>query len=197
MPPKIERVPLSAIIHDPQNANRGTARGAAALRDSIASFGFVEPGVLDRDRTLINGDKRTNTAASLDMSEAIIVHHDGHTPIYIQLDDFDLDSPDPALRSRSRELSVILNRLAELNLAWDAAMLESYDIDLSHLFLPEELADLRNADSKSDDDVDFDEFDSSSNVEIRYRVVVDNLSRFDADTLASTLSNSRVEQYRL
>lgn len=120
---EIEEVSLSDIHFDPRNANLGTKRGAEVVKDSISSFGFIDPGVLDKDNMLMGGNKRTKAAAELNMNNAIIVDSDGTVPIYIRYKDFDLDSPDAEIRERSRRLAYMLNRAAELSLKWDTAQL--------------------------------------------------------------------------
>lgn len=197
----IRRVALSDLIPDPENANLGSPRGDAAIAESIRRFGFADAGVLDKDGMLIGGNKRTNAAAEVGMEDAIIIKHDGKTPIYIQLDDFDLDSPDPAIRQRSRELAYYLNRTGQLSLTWNPerfAADEENGIDLSSLWLPEESAELKLklTASTPDEEFDFTDFEESEPGSVLYRVVIDSLERDAAEALQKSTPNARIEQYR-
>lgn len=195
-----KKIKLSDLTFDPANANTGNARGDSAIRDSISRFGFVDAGVIDRNGVLIGGNKRTHAADDLGMEDALIVKHDGKTPIYLQLDDYDLNSPDPAIAKRSRELAYYLNRTGQLSLTWNPDQLaadESLGIDFSTLFLPEELAELKlNPSSPDDESFDFTEFEETNDPIVLYRVVIDSLDRDAAEAVQRTVPNSRIEQYR-
>lgn len=137
-----ESVNLSAIKFDSRNANIGTKRGKSAIKESISDFGFIDPGILDKDNTLIGGNKRTEAASDNGMTDAIIIDHDGTKPIYIRYKDFDLDSPDANIRERSRRLAYMLNRTAELSLKWDVAQMQddiAAGVDLTGMFEEDEL----------------------------------------------------------
>lgn len=199
--PSIRRIQLSDLEFDPENANLGSARGDAAIADSISRFGFVDAGVIDKDGMIIGGNKRTHAAESLNMDEAIIIKHDGKTPVYLQIDDFDLDSPDPAIRARSRQLAYYLNRTAQLSLNWSAAQIaadEESGLDFTALFMPEELKELKLSltNAEPDEEFDFSEFEETEPGEVLYRIVIDNLGREQAEELHRTLDNARIEQYR-
>lgn len=117
----IQRVKLSELVDDPNNANLGTDRGRSLLLHSISSYGFLEPGVLDRNNVIISGNKRRDAAKTLGSEEAIIIDHDGHTPIYIRVPDFDINDPS----THAREAAYALNRVGQLNLRWDADQIEA------------------------------------------------------------------------
>lgn len=194
-------IALADLIPDPENANLGSARGDAAIAESIARFGFVDAGVIDKDGMLIGGNKRTLAAESLGMEDAIIIKHDGKTPIYLQIDDFDLDSDDPAIRKRSRELAYYLNRTGQLSLTWNPerfASDEDSGLDLSSLWLPEEAKELRLSltTAAPDEEFDFTEFEESDPGSVLYRVVIDGLERDAAESLQKSTPNARIEQYR-
>ena len=202
--PRLELVPLSSISANPDNPSLPTPRGELLLETSLTDSGFLTPGVLDRNSKTMDGHKRVRalpSVPSIDQTHAYVLHISGDTAVFVQRDDLDLDSPDPDVRARSHRAAALLNRTAELA-HWDPEtldLLESQGVALSDLFLPEERAALlllTPSESEPDFD-DFSDFSEPSTSAIAYRVVVDNLSRSDADTLSSSLPNSRIEQYRL
>lgn len=199
------RVPLSSIAFDPNNANVHTDDGHDLLQHSLSTFGFAEAGVLDRDNQLIGGEHRTRVATELGMTSARIIDHDpADGPIYIRLPSFDLDSPDPDIRRRSNELSVMLNRAAQRSIRINPLILEAnahlFGFDTSTYFTDEELANLKlewNAQFDTSDGIDFEDYEAPSTASlIAYRVVVDGLELSAAEELAASVPNSRVEQYR-
>lgn len=201
--PKIEIVPLSALAPNPDNPSLPTPRGDSLLETSLSEIGFAAAGVLDRDRTLLDGHKRLRTlpnTPNIDQEHAIIVHTDGNMSVFVQRDDLDIDSPDPEIRRRTQRSTVLHNRTGELS-TWDPSTLERLELDglsLDDLWLPEERAALAlNASSALEPDFsDFSGFSDASTAPISYRVVIDNLSLNDAKMLAESHPSARVEQYR-
>ena len=104
---------------DPQNANRGTARGREALARSLADFGAGRAVLIDRRGVVIAGNKTVEQAQALQIPLRV-VKTDGTQLIAVQRDDLDL-----ATDVRARGLAVADNRVGELDLEWDVAMLRS------------------------------------------------------------------------
>lgn len=100
--PKIEVKRLSDLRPDPENANEGSERGRQLIAESMERFGFLTPGVLDANDTILIGNKRSETAADLPMDDALIIDSDGSRPIFVRRTDLDLDSADPDVSSRAR-----------------------------------------------------------------------------------------------
>ena len=120
---------------DPLNANRGTDRGQRALERSLRESRTGRSVLVDRHGTVIAGNKTYERAMELDIPVRI-VKSDGKTLIAVQRDDLDLGA-DP----RARALAIADNRISELDLSWDPAMLkrcEADGIDLSSFFTDEE-----------------------------------------------------------
>jgi len=141
-PLEAEEVSLDDIHFDKRNANVGTKRGSEVVEKSVSDFGFIDPGILDKDNELIGGNKRTKAAKAVGHKNAIIIDADGKTPIYIRYKEFDLDSSDAEIREKSRRLAYMLNRAAEISLKWDVAQLEedvASGFDLSDMFDPDEI----------------------------------------------------------
>jgi len=198
-----EKIDLSNIKFDPNNANVHTDDGHDLLTHSMQSFGFIEAGVLDQDNQLIGGAHRTQVASELGLNSARIIDHDpDEGPVYIRLKNFDLDSPDPEIRRKSNEASVMLNRSAVRSINIDPAILEAnaheFGFEISTYYTDEEFSELKAKWSVNvDDSVDFEDYESPSSASIvSYRVVIDNLEFAAAQELASSVPGSRVEQYR-
>lgn len=135
----IHKVALGSLDRDPRNANRGTARGRQALRQSIKDYGFGRSIVLDKKGKVIAGNKALEVAIATGAREALIIRTDGKSLIAVQRTDLDLER-DP----RAQELAIADNRTAELDLNWDPAALESLsrEINLGKFWTAEELEGL-------------------------------------------------------
>ena len=198
----MKTIKLDDIRFDEENANVGTDRGDAALEHSISEYGFIEPGILDANNRLIGGNRRTATAADIGHTEAEIIDMDGTKPFYIRFPQFDLNSDDPEIRQRSRMLAYELNRIAQLSITFDQTQVEldiEGGLDLSGLFLPEEIEELTpslsGASDDDSDEVDMDEFEDPVESVVLYKVVKEGLGINEARELAEEISG-RVEQYR-
>lgn len=132
----IHKVELARLNRDPRNANRGTARGRQALGQSIKEYGFGRSIVLDRKGRVIAGNKALEAGIATGAREAIVIPIDGKALIAVQRTDLDLKRD-----ARARELAIADNRVAEMDLNWDPAALESLsqEIDLMKFWTPEEL----------------------------------------------------------
>lgn len=154
-----EQPPIPA--QDTRNANAGTERGRAALRDSLARLGAGRPILADRDGQLIAGNKTAAAAEEAGFRFRYIPMEPDEI-IVGQRTDLDLDS---TTDRRARELALADNRVAELNLAWvgeEIAALEAEGVDLARWFTEGELEriltaaarparDLTDADPRTDE----------------------------------------------
>lgn len=137
--PTVKIAPLSKFRPQRDNANEHTLRGTAALDASISHDGYLTPMTAATDGEVIEGSNRLERSADIfgPDAEVIEVHHDGTRPIVMVRDDLPSAS-DP----RAKRLSVASNRVAELDLAWNAARLLELNADdptaFSGLFTPDE-----------------------------------------------------------
>lgn len=108
------------ILPDPNNANRGTARGLALLEKSLQRYGAGRSVLIDCNGTLIAGNKTYEAASALGIPVKVVTT-DGHELVAVQRTDLDLygESRDAAV-----SLALADNRVAELSLEWDADVLE-------------------------------------------------------------------------
>ncbi len=138
------------------NANLHTARGLGALAASVQKDGWIGAMTTAADGEMIAGSARIETVAQVFGVEAepIVVETDGSRPVVIVRTDL-ATAADP----RARRLSLADNRVAELSLAWDPAVLATFDADaLTGLWEPAELSDLGQQWAQDVDlaDADFD-----------------------------------------
>lgn len=124
-PMKPRRSPsrLIDLTADPQNANRGTDRGRAALVQSLREYGPGRAVLIDRCGRIIAGNKTVEEAKRLRLPLRV-VKTDGHHLVAVQRDDLDL-ATDP----RAKALAIADNRVGELDLEWDADMLQQLKAD--------------------------------------------------------------------
>ena len=120
---------------DPRNANRGTPRGRALLESSLREYGAGRAVLTDRDGVLIAGNKTFEVAQRLGIPTRVI-ETDGQELVVVSRRDLHLAS-DP----KARALAIADNRVGELDLDWDPAILQQLQadgLDLGLFWTPEE-----------------------------------------------------------
>ena len=125
---------------DLKNANRGTERGSAMLETSLRDYGAGRSLLVDKHGVVIAGNKTLDAAASIGLEDAVVVQTDGKQVVIVQRMDLDL-----AVDPEAKALGVADNRVAQVSLEWDAAVLQSLvadGADLGALFTDRELAEL-------------------------------------------------------
>lgn len=130
---------LEDFVIDNRNANKHSPRGMSALETSLRTYGAARSIVVDRNNKVIAGNATLETAVDIGLEGAIVVPTDGKQLVVVQRTDIDLDSP------AGRGLAVSDNRVAELDLSWDADVLKelaSEGVDLAALWNDDELAAL-------------------------------------------------------
>lgn len=129
---------INDLIPDERNMNAGTERGRHLLETSVQQLGLGRSVVADRKGRLIAGNKTHEVAGAAGIQKVVTVQTDGNTLVVVQRTDLDLeDQSDP----RARQLAFADNRVGEVSLAWDAAMIEQVSAitDLSAYVMPDEL----------------------------------------------------------
>jgi DNA modification methylase len=130
---------LTDLTFDPKNANLGTDRGRAALARSLTEYGPGRAVLIDRNGTIIAGNKTVEQALALGIPLRVVAT-DGTQLIAVQRNDLDLAN-DP----RAQALAIADNRVGELDLEWDVDMLRqlrSDGLDLSAFWNDAEFAAL-------------------------------------------------------
>lgn len=132
--PKVRIVPISKLILDDANPNKHTKRGKKALESSLKKYGAGRSVLVDKHNRVIAGNATVEQARAAGMKSIAVIEGDGSLLVAHQRNDLDLKKDKAA-----RELSVADNRVAELDLDWDAEVLSKMNIDLSGLFNEGEL----------------------------------------------------------
>ena len=130
---------LDDLQPDPLNANRGTDRGREALRRSLHTYGAGRSIVIDKRGRILGGHKTVEQAKHLGLP-ITVVPTTGQELVVVQRMDLDART-DP----RAQELALADNRVAELDLDWDPAVLrqlEQAGVALEAFWTPEEFARL-------------------------------------------------------
>lgn len=133
---------------DGQNANKGTDRGRDLLKKSVQELGAGRSILADKDGEIIAGNKTFEAAQEAGL-KIRIVPTQGDELVVVQRTDLDLSDP----IGEARRLAYLDNRVAELDLAWDAEQvlhdiesgMASDLIGFSSQELQELLAELENA----------------------------------------------------
>ena len=133
------------------NANKHTARGLGMLDKSMAENGFIGAMTSAADGEIFDGSARLETAYERfgEDVEPIIVDADGTRPIIVRR--IDIPSADDP---KAKKLAIAANRIASVDLDWDAEVLASIaeEIDISDMFFDDELAALVERDEEETPD---------------------------------------------
>lgn len=122
------------------NANRHTQRGLGLLEDSIQQLGWIGAITVAADGETFDGSARVEVGASAGFEDAIVVESDGSKPIiHRRIDIPTADDP------KARELGIRANRVAQVDLDWDADILKGLaeeGVKLDDLFTADEFMEL-------------------------------------------------------
>jgi len=193
---EVEIVDVSELKPDPDNANRGTERGDYMLSRSLEKFGAARSIVVDRNLVIPAGNKTHSKFGEIGGERVMIIPSDGKTLIAVKREDWDLLTDDPD--NPAREYAFGDNIIAFRNLNLDGEKIISAidaGIDLGDLWFDDELAEIRSALGETGDEW-IDDFNDPAINAVMYRVIVDELTRDEADELAERIGG-RVEQYRV
>lgn len=131
---------LDDLTPDPQNPNKGTARGQQQLAASLKNYGAGRSVLADRHGVILAGNKTVAEARALGLSVRVI-ETSGEELVVVQRTNLDL-ATDPA----ARQLALADNRVGELNLNWDTTLLiglKASGVDLESHWTPRELEQLK------------------------------------------------------
>lgn len=144
MKSKIRVLPISKLILDERNANKGTKRGRELLGESLEKYGAGRSVVVDRHDRVIAGNKTVEAARAAGMKSIAVIESDGSSLVVVQRSDLDLKKD-----KKARELAIADNRVGELDLEWNPEVLASLDVDLEQFWNENELnallKDFRNS----------------------------------------------------
>jgi hypothetical protein len=154
-----KKLKLSDFRSQSQNANKHTERGIKALNKAINEDGWITAITVTADGEAIDGSARLETAyKQFGDIEPIVVRSNGDRPIiHVREDLATADDP------KAKKLSVEANRIAFIDLDWDAEVLDeiSGEVDLTDLFTDKELESIL-IDNEEPEDIEPDEERSGS-----------------------------------
>lgn len=135
-PPRLKIDKLSKFIPQAENTNRHTERGMVMLEESMRRNGFFDGMTAAANGNIIDGSARIEKSALLFPDEAIVLEHDGTRPIVEVRTDIP-SAQDP----RAKQIALAANRIAQVNLSFDPAVLQclATEIDLTLMWDETEL----------------------------------------------------------
>lgn len=126
---------IADLSPDKHNPNLHTERGTGMLEKSLREYGAGRSILVDRAGRVVAGNATLESAAAIGLDKIIVVPTSGDQLVVVQRIDLDLET-DP----KARELSIADNRVAQVDLDWNADALASFEnIDLSKFFVDDEL----------------------------------------------------------
>ena len=134
---KVRSVPISALVLDDKNPNKHTSRGRDLLLKSLKNYGMGRSVLVDKHNRVIAGNATIEAAKAAGKKRIAVIETDGDTLVAVQRGDLDLMKD-----KKARALSVADNRVAELDLDWDAEILENANLDLGQFWDEHELEKL-------------------------------------------------------
>jgi DNA modification methylase len=134
MKTNIRNFPISELILDEHNANKGTKRGRKLLEQSLGKYGAGRSVLVDRNNRVIAGNKTIEAARAAGMKSISVIETDGSSLVAVQRGDLDLKRD-----KKARELAIADNRVGEIDLDWNAEVLASLDVDLKQFWNENEL----------------------------------------------------------
>jgi len=108
---------MTKLTPDKQNANKGTDRGRELLKHSLTELGAGRSILADKHGNIIAGNKTFTEANALGLKVREI-ETNGDELVVVKRNDLDLYEG-----TRARELAYADNRVAELDLDWEASQL--------------------------------------------------------------------------
>src|SRR3984885_7200768 len=132
--PKLRVVPITQLVLDEKNANKGTKRGRELLGESLERYGAGRSVVVDCHNRVIAGNKTVEAAVAAGMKSIAVIETDGLSLVAVQRGDLDLKKD-----KKARELAIADNRVGELDLEWNPEVLASLDVDLRQFWNENEL----------------------------------------------------------
>lgn len=132
---------MSDLKLDQHNANKGTERGRELLEQSVTELGAGRSILSDKNGQIIAGNKTLEAARKAGLKVRIVPTNRDEL-VVVQRTDLDLSD----VTGEARRLAYLDNRVAEIDLAWDAEVIAedvAAGLDLDALgFLDKELQKL-------------------------------------------------------
>lgn len=112
-------IDITQLRHDRKNFNKGTDEGKDMMEKSFKEHGAGRSVLLDKDNNIIAGNKSTSAAKKAGIRKVRVIETDGTELIAVKRTDISIDSKE------GREMALLDNRTAQINLSWDKVELAS------------------------------------------------------------------------
>lgn len=109
---------MTNLKFDEHNANKGTERGKELLEQSVTELGAGRSILSDKNGQIIAGNKTLAAAQKAGLKMRVVTANRDEL-VVVQREDLDLSDPS----GEARRLAYLDNRVAELDLAWDASQI--------------------------------------------------------------------------
>jgi hypothetical protein len=86
--PRVHVVPITQLILDERNANKGTKLGRELLAKSLGNYGAGRSVVVDSHNRVIAGNKTVEAARDAGMQSITVVETDGSSLVAVQRGDW-------------------------------------------------------------------------------------------------------------
>ena len=117
-------IDITQLRHDKKNFNKGTDEGKQMMEQSFRQHGAGRSILLDKDNNIIAGNKSTSAAKKSGIKKVRVIETDGTELIAVKRTDISIDSKE------GREMALLDNRTAQVNLAWDEVELASVGTEI-------------------------------------------------------------------
>lgn len=117
-------IDITQLRHDKKNFNKGTDEGKDMMEKSFKEHGAGRSVLLDKDNNIIAGNKSTSAARKAGIKKVRVIETDGTELIAVKRTDISIDSKE------GREMALLDNRTAQVNLLWDEVELASVQADV-------------------------------------------------------------------
>lgn len=159
--PQVYEVNISDLTPDDRNLNRGTEFGGHLIEKSLRELGAGRSILLDKNNRIIAGNKTTENAAAIDLSDVIVVETDGTKLVAVKRTDVELDS------EQGRKLALADNATSAANLEWNEDEMRALSDELDG-FNPEDWGVSLEAEEEEEKQAKEDDFDEENDhIEVR------------------------------
>lgn len=132
--PKIKEAPISDIIPDDKNFNKGSQQGKELIENSFRKLGAGRSILIDKNNRTVAGNKATEGFVASGGKKVLIVEADRDTLVAVKRNDLDLDTKE------GREMALADNQASEINYVRDDELLhvvaEELDINTQEWGVP-------------------------------------------------------------
>lgn len=183
-----DAIDIKELNFDTLNFNKGTAEGREMLKKSLQKLKAGRSILVDKNNTIIAGNKTAEIAQELGMKVRII-ETDGKKLVIVQRTDMELDS------AEGREMALADNATSAADIRWNTENLQQAEEMFDNFDLAAWGVDIAHGepDINSMGEIDVNDFDESQTLKIKltpeqYDAVVSKLHEYGDDLTESLLT---------